>query len=338
MIILPCKAWTPIGSIHSLESIQRVTILEKDYVVWKTEDESFVVQSNTCPHRLAPLSEGRIVNNNIECGYHGWRFDTKGNLIKIPQAREQKVQCPLITFETRQTGDILWADLTGKTPENFWNQVIQDSVLSNATIPYVREVPYSWNYLIENLFDPAHVPFAHHGMQSVRNDACPIPMQLLHFTPDKLEFYFRDRTMGKERDGLMEFCGPYLYRLKIREENQWTQNLTILCIPIKSGRSRVMVCSNKPMTKEERIKNHDFSNQFFQTDDYLVHYQEVNSGNESYHLLTSSDTSIRHLHKWLKKFYPQWIYQNRVILEKEKAIDNERNHIQFCKDCQNSKT
>ena len=330
-----CQAWTPIGSIYNLQSIQSITISEKDYVVWRTKNNSYVVQSNICPHRFAPLSEGRIVHNNIQCRYHGWEFDKEGKSVRIPQ--NGNLQCLVETFETYQTGDILWANLPETISEAFEKELRNDVILQNATIPYIREVPYSWNYLIENLFDPAHVPFAHHGLQSVREDACPIPMHLVHFTPDKLVFYFKDKTMGKDRDGLMEFYGPYLYRLKIRENNEWVQHLTILCVPIRSGRSRVMICSDKIMTKEERVKNHEFSNRFFQTDDYLVHYQEVKSKSRSYKLLTSSDTGIRHLDKWIKKFYPHWKYHNTVLQEKKVAIDNYENHIKFCKDCQNSK-
>ena len=31
-----------------------------------------------CPHRNAPLSLGKVVNGELQCGYHGWRFDGAG--------------------------------------------------------------------------------------------------------------------------------------------------------------------------------------------------------------------------------------------------------------------
>lgn len=40
-----------------------------------------------CPHRLAPLSEGRIDEQGcIQCCYHGWSFKGDGSCARIPQA------------------------------------------------------------------------------------------------------------------------------------------------------------------------------------------------------------------------------------------------------------
>ena len=66
--------WTPIGSIHNLNQITPIKIADKEYVVWKPDSnkDDFVVQDNICPHILAPLSECRIEDGNIQCGYHGW--------------------------------------------------------------------------------------------------------------------------------------------------------------------------------------------------------------------------------------------------------------------------
>ena len=43
--------------------------------------------NNRCPHRLAPLSEGRIepADGSLYCNYHGWRFDGQGACRGIPQ-------------------------------------------------------------------------------------------------------------------------------------------------------------------------------------------------------------------------------------------------------------
>ena len=43
---------------------------------------------DSCPHRLVPLSEGRVAESGcIECPYHGWQFNgTSGACTKIPQS------------------------------------------------------------------------------------------------------------------------------------------------------------------------------------------------------------------------------------------------------------
>ena len=44
---------------------------------------------DACPHRLAPLSEGRVDRdtNTLECAYHGWAFEPQGTCKRIPQLR-----------------------------------------------------------------------------------------------------------------------------------------------------------------------------------------------------------------------------------------------------------
>jgi phenylpropionate dioxygenase-like ring-hydroxylating dioxygenase large terminal subunit len=45
-----------------------------------------------CPHRLAPLSQGRVdrTTNCIECPCHGWQFHANGTLVNIPQLEPEK--------------------------------------------------------------------------------------------------------------------------------------------------------------------------------------------------------------------------------------------------------
>jgi len=37
-----------------------------------------------CPHRLVELSKGKVVGEEIECPYHGWRFNAAGTCTAIP--------------------------------------------------------------------------------------------------------------------------------------------------------------------------------------------------------------------------------------------------------------
>lgn len=64
------------------------TILGIDVVVWWDRNEnSWQVFEDLCPHRLAPLSEGRIDQwGRLQCVYHGWCFNGSGDCKFIPQA------------------------------------------------------------------------------------------------------------------------------------------------------------------------------------------------------------------------------------------------------------
>jgi len=214
-------AWIPCASINSLQGLgpQRITIMNIDFVVWHTtpppqtkegkkkkkkkspeqeqQEIEWIVQADACTHRLAPLSQGRVnpETNCIECPYHGWQFDSNGNVTDIPQLDNdrtiQDVQkqkgTKLQTFPTHVVGNLLFVFL----PTSLHGEMFPQSILPEQYYPFlndskdgnakyfVRDLPYSFDFLVENFMDPAHIPFAHHKLQSTRDDGMPIQMEEL---------------------------------------------------------------------------------------------------------------------------------------------------------------
>ncbi|MBA0679117.1 hypothetical protein Goari_010909, partial [Gossypium aridum] len=82
--------WYPVMPVCDLD--KRVPhgkkVLGLDLVVWWDKNENeWKVFDDTCPHRLAPLSEGRIDQwGRLQCVYHGWCFNGNGDCKIIPQA------------------------------------------------------------------------------------------------------------------------------------------------------------------------------------------------------------------------------------------------------------
>lgn len=37
----------------------------------------FYAVENFCPHKGAPLADGRLCDHTVECDWHGWRFDIR---------------------------------------------------------------------------------------------------------------------------------------------------------------------------------------------------------------------------------------------------------------------
>lgn len=66
---------------------------------------------------------------------------------------------------------------------------------TNNPTTYTRDLPYGWDSLIENFIDPAHVPFAHHGLQGKRDDAVPINMTVpISMGDEGFQYEWEDRT------------------------------------------------------------------------------------------------------------------------------------------------
>lgn len=111
--------WYPLIPVEDLEPSKPTiaTLLGIPLVIWRSPtSEKYQVFLDRCPHRLAPLSEGRIdeKTGNLMCSYHGWQFDHGGTCTKIPQAdepelvaKDQKNFCAT-TFPSIEQNDLLW--------------------------------------------------------------------------------------------------------------------------------------------------------------------------------------------------------------------------------------
>ena len=60
----------------------------------------FYALDNACPHVGGPLSQGRVKEGEVECPWHGSRFDIRTGEVKTFPARED-----VATYKVRVTGD-----------------------------------------------------------------------------------------------------------------------------------------------------------------------------------------------------------------------------------------
>ncbi|KAK9909088.1 hypothetical protein WJX75_006990 [Coccomyxa subellipsoidea] len=148
-------------------------------VLWKDGEGRWRCFEDKCPHRLAPLSEGRIEpsDGTLMCSYHGWRFDGDGKCTDIPQSLDPKANAaacnnPRSCATARPTKVVqnmifVWGSSSPGAAEDA--EATPVPVISDLE-PYYRELPYGFEVLAENLLDPSHLPFAHHGVLNRRDD------------------------------------------------------------------------------------------------------------------------------------------------------------------------
>ncbi len=68
-----------VGAINDLRpgECARVELPNGEELAVYNVDGEFYATENFCPHKGAPLSEGALCGNVIECGWHGWQFDVR---------------------------------------------------------------------------------------------------------------------------------------------------------------------------------------------------------------------------------------------------------------------
>ena len=173
-------AWFPVmfSAEVSDESPTAAMVFERPIVLFKDKQSGEVrALHDQCPHRLAPLSDGRLTTDGttgetvVECSYHGWQFEGKcGTCTKLPQLEASK---PIRDFYGAQPYPIQEAQgivfvylganasRAEKLPLPLVPELDQEGWIYEQD--YMRDLPYDYTTLVENIIDPSHVPVSHHG-------------------------------------------------------------------------------------------------------------------------------------------------------------------------------
>ena len=106
------RTWVPIASAIELnpQKPNAIKTLGREYVCWHSEQDGWRVFDDRCPHRLAPLSEGRIEQGRLQCGYHGWEFEGCGKCTRIPQMSSPSIprRCNSNSYPVQTCNSIIW--------------------------------------------------------------------------------------------------------------------------------------------------------------------------------------------------------------------------------------
>ncbi len=139
-------------------------------VLFRAKDGKASALLDRCPHRNAPLSLGRVVDGELQCAYHGWRFDGSGACRAVPGlVAEGDVALKARAAESypclEQDGYIWVYSTPGATPspkgryhflhldDPRYTTVRRDFVL-NSTL----------HAAVENTLDVPHTAFLHGGL------------------------------------------------------------------------------------------------------------------------------------------------------------------------------
>ena len=78
------NAWYVAGWSHDLAAgrIEARLIVEQPLALYRKTDGEVVVLEDRCCHRFAPLSMGRLEQDDLRCMYHGLKFAPDGTFIK----------------------------------------------------------------------------------------------------------------------------------------------------------------------------------------------------------------------------------------------------------------
>jgi phenylpropionate dioxygenase-like ring-hydroxylating dioxygenase large terminal subunit len=141
------------------------TLLGEPILLGRATNGSVFALRDICPHRGIPLSDGRFDGTEIECCYHGWRFDPGGRCTAIPSlASGQSFDLSRIAvaaYPAREVQGNIWV-FFGRDPASAPGIPVLPGIGERGPNLYETVLlPCTIDHAVVGLMDPAHGPFVH---------------------------------------------------------------------------------------------------------------------------------------------------------------------------------
>jgi phenylpropionate dioxygenase-like ring-hydroxylating dioxygenase large terminal subunit len=360
------EAWHPVFYLDDLDKTRpaKFTLLEQDLVIWWDRQadcwRAFVDQ---CPHRLAPLSEGRLAEDGLlECPYHGWAFQGDGRCDRIPQelpdsqAHASKRACAISLPTTVRQGLLFVypgnAENAAKVPVPII-EPMEAEPEGWVCLNTFRDLPYDALTLLENVLDSSHVPFTHHKSVGNRSYASPVELEVVesgkHGFRGVWEEGPRKGTLGRQTT---KFIAPSFMYHDLTSK-QFGRTLTVVyATPIRKGECRLFArfpfkfASKLPgffIKLAPRWYSHLGQNNVLEDDQIFLHHQEryleQQGGSDrfakAFYLATRADAFVAELRKWVNGFDADPFPGQSLppALATEELLDRYHSHTKKCASC-----
>lgn len=200
-----------------------VRALGEDLVLWRDGEGLARTMRDYCPHRGARLSLGDVIDGELTCWYHSWRFDGTGQCTSVPtQGGKCSLQRRLrieATYPTEERRGYLWAWLGDQEPAPL-TLPAEFTDESYSTFPETVKWHGNWTLALENLVDILHAPFLHSNSLTLSKGIIDDRVRV-----DREDTGFAVRREGQQGvnfDWVEIELGPLMYcRLEIPYPSVW---------------------------------------------------------------------------------------------------------------------
>lgn len=337
------QQWYPLAIIKDLDP-QRptaATLLGNPVVIWRDGSGAWNCFEDRCPHRLAPLSEGRIdADGTLMCSYHGWQFNSQGCCTRIPQigdAKAEQVACQskrsrVAAYPVKVHQGLLyvWPDAfegaaaaAASSPLPIIPELDQTDEWEPRTDWFMRDVPISMETVVENVMDPCHANFTHHKVQGARSNEKGTDIKPL--TPPTPAGFKMEQDSGRFK-ATFEYQAPCFLKYDFPA---FGRVMAVYVVPTSAGHCRMITrfvknkktFASRPglmglflkvmeFVEGNRVLEHILMrNKVLDGDNYVLHVQErqllaegVNTWQQNYFMPGTSDTGVAAWRAWLQRY------------------------------------
>ena len=280
--------WHPVAYSEEIggESPFPAKLLGESIVVWREENGQPHAMRDLCIHRGTALSLGHLVDDCIVCPYHGWRYDSTGACVLIPQTANENVpsKARVDNYHCQERYGLIWVAMADPVyplpcvPE-----------LENNEWQVIHTGPYEWDCdasrQVENFTDFGHFPWVHPGLLGdvnrpvVPDHTVEVKDHVLHYVvvrpeasnTDDFPVFANEETVAPERRSRYELHCPYTIALRLGWGGEKGMVYFFVSQPISkdSCRGYCIVARNYDFDKPEKLIQ-DFEDTIFSQDKHVV--------------------------------------------------------------------
>ena len=162
------RYWQPV--LHSWELPEpdcapvQVRILGEDLVAFRDTSGRVGLLDEWCPHRRTSLWLGRNEEDGLRCVFHGWKYDTNGQCVEMPNELpefDMKEKVKIKAYPTHEIGGVIWAYMGRKDHQpplpNFeWTRQPETHLHVSKGLQECN-----WLQAMEGGIDSVHTSFLH---------------------------------------------------------------------------------------------------------------------------------------------------------------------------------
>lgn len=234
-----------------------VELLGRPVLIARGFDGKVFALRDICPHRGILLSTGRLLEKDgqtqVECPYHGWRYDSNGRCAAIPSlTAEQAKSRDLSKIRTQkfyvcEQQGLIWVYQGEGRPKD---QPISVDLIGDATPKLVTSTTFNCHvdHAVIGLMDPAHIAYIHRqwwwrtekSMHEKEKKFGPVPrgFTMLPHIPSSNSFLYR--LLGAKPETEIRFQLPGIRVEYIRMEKKYVVGFTAVT-PVNENHSQITI-------------------------------------------------------------------------------------------------
>lgn len=142
-----------------------VTRMGEKMVFWRDSAGKVHCAIDKCPHRGVQLSLGAVVDDHLQCPFHGFEYDASGKCVLVPANGRNGVvpaALRLHAYPTYEAHGYIWVWWGENPPADLEPPTFFDN-LDDSFYYALAHDPWKAHYsrVIENQLDVVHLPFIH---------------------------------------------------------------------------------------------------------------------------------------------------------------------------------